>query len=211
MIIGISGVARSGKDTLANNFVNIFKSLGIKAKRYAFADELKREVRPFLKKKTGIDPFTKDDEEKKIIRPFLVAYGTNIRRALNKDCWIQTLKSYIKQDEIAIISDVRYENEAEWVKENGFLIHIARLDKDNNLIAPPNAEEAENDPILQAKADISYVWQTVEGNSDKNNPFSLSEYSWAIFEQCFDQEEITKWQTTYPLSKKLKRATTKTA
>lgn len=211
MIIGISGVARSGKDTLANNFVNIFKSLGIKAKRYAFADELKREVRPFLKKKIGIDPFTKDDEEKKIIRPFLVAYGTNIRRALNKDCWIQTLKSYIKQDEIAIISDVRYENEAEWVKENGFLIHIARLDKDNNLIAPPNVEEAENDPILQAKADISYVWQTVEGNSDKNNPFSLSEYSWAIFEQCFDQEEITKWQTTYPLSKKLKIATTKTA
>lgn len=55
MIIGISGVARSGKDTLANNFVKIFKSLGIKAKRQALADELKKEVRHFLKKNTGLD------------------------------------------------------------------------------------------------------------------------------------------------------------
>ena len=69
MIIGISGVARSGKDTLANNFVKIFKHLGIKAKRYAFADELKREVKPFLKKHSGLDSFTQDDEVKKMIRP----------------------------------------------------------------------------------------------------------------------------------------------
>lgn len=209
MIIGISGVARSGKDTLANNFVKIFKRLGIKAKRYALADELKREVRPFLKKHTGLDPFTQNDDEKKMIRPFLVAYGTHIRRALNQDCWINTLSSFLKKDEIAIISDVRYENEADWVQKNGFLIHIARLDKENNLIKPANPEEQENDPILQAKANLSYVWQTVEDNKDLNNPFSLSEYSCAIFEQCFDSEEITQWQTTYPLSKKSKTATTK--
>lgn len=204
MIIGISGVARSGKDTLANNFVKIFKHLGIKAKRYAFADELKREVRPFLKKKTGLDSFTQNDDEKKMIRPFLVAYGTHIRRALNENCWIDTLSSYLKDDEIAIISDVRYKNEADWIQKNGFLIHIARLDKENNLIEPANPEELKNDPILQAQANLSYVWQTVEESKEKDNPFSLSEYSWAIFEQCFDSEEITQWQTTYPLSKKLK-------
>ena len=204
MIIGISGVARSGKDTLANHFVNIFKSLDIKAKRYAFADELKREVRPFLKKKTGLDSFTQKDDEKKIIRPFLVAYGTHIRRALNENCWIETLSKFLKQNEIAIVSDVRYKNEADWIQENGFLIHIARLDKENNLVKPANDEERENDPILQAQANLSYVWQTVEDSKEEDNPFSLSEYSWAIFEQCFDSEEITQWQTTYPLSKKLK-------
>jgi hypothetical protein len=204
MIIGISGVARSGKDTLANNFVKIFKYLGVKAKRYAFADELKREVRPFLKKKTGLDSFTQNDDEKKMIRPFLVAYGTHIRRALNENCWIDTLSSYLKNNEIAIISDVRYKNEADWIQKNGFLIHIARLDKENNLIKPANSEELENDPILQAQANLSYVWQTVEESKEKDNPFSLSEYSWAIFEQCFDSEEITQWQTTYPLSKKSK-------
>lgn len=209
MIIGISGVARSGKDTLANNFVKIFKNLGIKAKRYAFADELKREVRPFLKKHVGLDSFTQNDDEKKIIRPFLVAYGTHIRRALNQDCWIDSLKDHLKEDGISIISDVRYENEADWIQKNGFLIHIARLDKNNNLIKPANQEEQENDPILQAKANLSYVWQTVEDSKDENNPFSVSEYSWAIFEQCFDTEEITKWQTTYPLSKKSKETTTK--
>jgi hypothetical protein len=210
MIIGISGVARSGKDTLANNFVNIFKSLGIKAKRYALADELKKEIRPFLKKHTGLDSFTQNDEEKKMIRPFLVAYGTNIRRAMNKNCWIETLTKKLKNDEITIVSDVRYENEADWIQENGFLIHIARLDKELNLIKPANVEETENDPILQSKANLSYVWQTVEGDSDKNNPFSLSEYSWAIFEQCFDSEEITKWQTTYPLLNRLNKTIAKT-
>jgi len=209
MIIGISGVARSGKDTLANNFVKIFKRLGIKAKRYAFADELKREVRPFLKKNTGIDSFTQDDELKKIIRPFLVAYGTHVRRAMNENCWIETLESYLKKEEIAIVSDVRYENEADWILKNGFLVHIARLDKENNLIKPANAEESANDPILQSKANLSYVWQTIEGNEEAENPFSLAQYSCAIFEQCFSSEEISEWQTTYPLSKKSKQAKTK--
>jgi len=201
MIIGISGVARSGKDSLANNLVMIFETLGIKAKRYAFADELKREVQSFLMQKTGLDSFTQDDEQKKMVRPFLVAYGTNIRRALNKNCWIDTLKEFISKDEIAIISDVRYENEADWIQENGFLIHLARVAKSGEFIQPANIEEAENDPILQKKANLSYVWQTVEGNENVNSPFTLEQYCWAIFEQCFSQEEIMKWQTTYPLSK----------
>lgn len=201
MIIGISGVARSGKDSLANNLVMIFETLGIKAKRYAFADELKREVQSFLMQKTGLDSFTQDDEQKKMVRPFLVAYGTNIRRALNRNCWIDTLKEFISKDEIAIISDVRYENEADWIQENGFLIHLARVAKSGEFIQPANIEEAENDPILQKKANLSYVWQTVEGNENVNSPFTLEQYCWAIFEQCFSQEEIMKWQTTYPLSK----------
>ena len=201
MIIGISGVARSGKDSLANNLVMIFETLGIKAKRYAFADELKREVQSFLMQKTGLDSFTQNDEQKKMVRPFLVAYGTNIRRALNKNCWIDTLKEFISKDEIAIISDVRYENEADWIQENGFLIHLARVAKSGEFIQPANIEEAENDPILQKKANLSYVWQTVEGNENVNSPFTLEQYCWAIFEQCFSQEEIMKWQTTYSLSK----------
>lgn len=201
MIIGISGVARSGKDSLANNLVMIFETLGIKAKRYAFADELKREVQSFLMQKTGLDSFTQNDEQKKMVRPFLVAYGTNIRRALNRNCWIDTLKEFISKDEIAIISDVRYENEADWIQENGFLIHLARVAKSGEFIQPANIEEAENDPILQKKANLSYVWQTVEGNENVNSPFTLEQYCWAIFEQCFSQEEIMKWQTTYPLSK----------
>ena len=179
----------------------IFETLGIKAKRYAFADELKREVQSFLMQKTGLDSFTQNDEQKKMVRPFLVAYGTNIRRALNKNCWIDTLKEFISKDEIAIISDVRYENEADWIQENGFLIHLARVAKSGEFIQPANIEEAENDPILQKKANLSYVWQTVEGNENVNSPFTLEQYCWAIFEQCFSQEEIMKWQTTYSLSK----------
>jgi len=211
MIIGIAGVARSGKDTLANNFIQIFNRLGIKAKRYALADELKREVGPFLKEKTGLDVFSQDDAVKKMIRPLLVAYGTHIRRALNENCWIDNITPILKEDEIAIISDIRYKNEADWVQKNGFLIHISRLDKDNQLVVPANPEEQANDPLLQAQANMSFVWQTFEGNEANCGPFSLEEYSCAIFEQCFNSEEITQWQMTHPLSEKSKKEEVKAA
>lgn len=207
MIIGISGVARSGKDTLANGFVKIFEELGIKAKRYALADELKLEVRSFIKKTLNIDVFDLTDYQKKLIRPFLVFWGTHIRRENNKNCWIESLEKQLKPDTLTIVSDIRYENEAEWVKKNGgILIHISRIGDFGNIIEAPNEEERQNDPILAAKADASFVWQTF-GNDNKN---LLEDYCYAFFQSCLSEEIIKKCQTTYPLSKKSKKAKTKT-
>lgn len=204
MIIGISGVARSGKDTLANGFVEIFKKCGIKAKRYALADELKKEVKSFLVKNAGIDSFTQDDDDKKIIRPFLVSYGTHLRRKLNPDCWIEKLTQNLKDDTISIISDIRYDNEAEWILSQGaLLIHITRVN-DSGYILPANDEERINDPILQKKASVRFTWDTF-GETYKEN---LTDYCFAFFEACFNMEDIKKWQMTYPLSKKSNKTKT---
>jgi hypothetical protein len=202
MIIGISGVARSGKDTLANGFVRILKELGVKSERLALADELRSECRSFIKKTLNIDVLNMTDDEKKIVRPFLVFWGTHMRRKADENCWIKALEKRRKPDALTIVSDVRYQNEADWVKESdGFLIHIARLDEKGEFVQAPNQEERENDPLLIEKSNVSFVWNTF-GDQDVK---LLTDYCYAFFESSFSAEVIKQWQTTYPLSKKLKK------
>lgn len=208
MIVGISGVARSGKDTLANGFVKILKEIGVKSERLALADELKSECRSFIKKTLNIDVLNMTDDEKKIVRPFLVFWGTHMRRKADENCWIKSLEKRRKPDTLTIVSDIRYQNEADWIKESGgFLIHIARLNENGELIQPPNEEERENDPLLIEKSNISFVWNTFGGEDVK----LLTDYCYAFFESSFSAEVIEQWQTTYPLSKKLKKTKTKSA
>lgn len=206
MIIGISGVARSGKDTLANNFVKIFKEYGVKSKRYALADQLKKESRSFIKKTLNIDLFNLTEEEKVLIRPFLVFWGTQIRRKNNENCWIEALEKQLSPDTLTIVSDIRYPNEADWIKNNnGILIHISRIGNDGNVIQPPNEEEKQNNPILLEKSDASFVWNTF---GDENEEL-LTDFCFAFFQSCLSQETIEQCQTTYPLLKKSKKKKTK--
>jgi len=150
-IIGITGVARSGKDTLFNAISEINKNL--KFKRIALADELKSECDEFLIKNIGISAFTEETKEKEIIRPFLVTYGTHIRRKLNENCWIEKAEHTMlnsKDVDCFVITDVRFLNEMEWIKsKGGKVLHISR-----DGILPANKEESENDPHLRDNADV---------------------------------------------------------
>lgn len=157
MIVGISGLARSGKDTLFKFLSDKLKNSNISSKRLAFADELKEECDDFLKKNIGISAFTETNTEKEIIRPFLVCYGTKVRRRLDKNCWINRLSSKLKtiNQDYVFITDVRYENEIEWVKsQGGKTIHIER----HGNIAP-NEEESKNDPILKSMSQYRVKWK----------------------------------------------------
>ena len=172
-IIGLCGAARSGKDSFYTFSKDIFKSNGILTERIAFADELKQECLKFLKDNTGLSPFTKDPKEKEIIRPFLVTYGTHIRRKLNPNCWIDRInkkaKNLISEGIVPIVTDVRYPNEADWIHSlGGKVIHISRFG-----IEPINTEERENDPILKNKADETLSWQTF-GDSPTLYKWSLN-------------------------------------
>ena len=52
-IIAVGGNARSGKDTLANNLVDILAELNIKAKKVSFAHALRESVDDFLLRELG--------------------------------------------------------------------------------------------------------------------------------------------------------------
>jgi len=158
-IIGISGLARCGKDSFFNVSSKILKESSRESSRFAFADELKLECDNFLKSNTGISAFTEDPEEKELIRPFLVCYGTHIRRKINKNCWISKVENKLNdkkyKNHIVFITDVRYDNEIEWIhSKNGHSIHIERVGN-----KAPNEEELANDPILKSKSMINLKWR----------------------------------------------------
>ena len=62
---------------------------------------------------------------------------------------------------IPIITDVRYPNELEWIKNkhNGVVIHITRKG-----VKPANEEEKKNNSFLKKNADYRILWPTFGEN-----------------------------------------------
>ena len=132
-IIGIAGPAGSGKDTVAKA---IRDELGHeKTVRIAFADTLKEAVKliyRFSDKQVYGDK--KEDEDKYwdvTPRHVLQQMGTEVARTLDPDIWIKSFHLRLMepgygQDNriLTIIPDVRYSNEATWIRKHGVLWHI---------------------------------------------------------------------------------------
>jgi hypothetical protein len=168
-IIGISGVATSGKDTLCSLIARHLSSKNIKSQRLALADNLKNDLKNFICDKFDINILEASSQEKTLIRPIMVAYG-KVKRTLSKGKhWTNMLdlsiEDLVKEDTVPIVTDVRYmeypEDEFFWLKSrNGILVHISRLDMNGNLIMPANLEEKENDTKIKEKADLKLIWET---------------------------------------------------
>lgn len=174
-VIGLCGVAQSGKDTFCEGAIKLFKKQNIQAQRVSFADALKKDVEPFLLEKVGISSFTTDIKEKTLIRDFLVSYGTKLMRKIDENIWINKVdaivRENIKNDIVTIITDVRYKNELLWVRDNfdGVILHLSRrLPNSTELVPPANQEEEENNPILQKLSDRSLSWSSAEDTSVLN-------------------------------------------
>lgn len=131
-VIGIAGPARSGKDTAASIICSEFHGFY----QYSLATPMKR----MLAAGFGIDmssPYWAERKEDIIPalgrspRQLLQTLGTEWGRELvAKNVWLVTAtKEYIKFGPGMVISDVRFDNEAEWVRDlGGLLIHISRKD-----------------------------------------------------------------------------------
>tara|TARA_B100000902_G_C27302557_1_gene913663 strand:- start:1868 stop:2413 length:546 start_codon:yes stop_codon:yes gene_type:complete len=162
MIIGISGAARSGKDSFYLLFKKILNE-DFQIERSAFADELKKDIRPLLIEKFNIDVNSYSDEEKEIVRPLMVSYGT-LARSIDENFWIKKISNKVEKEQesniISVITDVRYSNEQEWIKENfknSINIFVQRLGN-----SPANEDERNNLPILKQNADHIVVWDNFD-------------------------------------------------
>lgn len=170
-VIAISGVARAGKDTIANGLAAVLQDMNpsLKILRASFADSLKQEIAPFLIEKFDLDPFYVDGKDKELIRPLLVAYGQAKRMQTKGRYWVDNVERKIAAEnpDITIISDLRFaEQEADelfWLKEKkGKLIHVSRFHLNNNkkeFVKPVNSDEKRNDPLLKKAADFQISWQ----------------------------------------------------
>ncbi len=160
-IVGISGFAQTGKDTLFILAHEILDKKDVKITRAAFADGVKQDLHQLLVKKAGISAFTNDPEEKKLIRPLLVEYGTGLMRRLDPEYWIRRMERSIELGKTVgakvFITDLRYPNELEWLKsKGGKLIHITKTGSE-----PANEEEEKQDPFLKKGADVKIEWDHV--------------------------------------------------
>jgi hypothetical protein len=128
VIIGISGKKQSGKDTVADIILNNSPLLGSKV---GFALSLKLEIA----KACGVD-FEFIENNKPVFRPMLQWWGTDFRRKFEgEDYWLNKMDEIIESTEASlkldflIVSDVRFINEADWVKAKGGV--LIRVDRPN--------------------------------------------------------------------------------
>jgi hypothetical protein len=176
-IIQLSSVATCGKDLFFSIAKKILKKNGYNAMRFAYADPVKRDLDPFLIEKTGISAFTTNPEEKKLIRPFIVAYSTTLMRKINPNIWIEKTGAYLESltsdiecfrvdTDILIGVDARFPNELHYVSNLfGQTIHLKKYTYDiasNKIYTPPaNDEEAYYDPLNYEMTDIKIEWEDI--------------------------------------------------
>ena len=168
-IIGLGGIAKSGKDFF---FTNLKKTTKRNVIRFAIADELKKELFSLIKNTYNVDIFNCSAEDKEKIRPMLLSHGKIRRNDSKGRYWINKISEKVKdaaKDEknIVVITDIRYdefaEDEVDWVKKelNGFFVHISKYTEDKGVKVfglPPNEDEAINNPKLIEKADYLIQW-----------------------------------------------------
>ena len=138
MIIGLTGYAQSGKDTVANILV---KNYGYT--RIAFADKIREflyETNPMYDSVVGEPLFVRAkvdrdgwEEAKKSpqIRRLLQNSGVAARKLFGEDFWVNHAVNGMDIDGSYVIADVRFENEADKIKAAGGQIwRIKRLGVD---------------------------------------------------------------------------------
>lgn len=122
-VIGVTGKARGGKDTLAKHLVSLLGKE--QAAMVAFADPIKEMLRVL-----GVDDI---DKYKTLEHPLLgvtsrvmmQTLGTEWGRdTIGESIWIDIAKRIGVGKKFLVISDVRFDNEAKYVRDNGILLHV---------------------------------------------------------------------------------------
>jgi hypothetical protein len=199
-LIGVGGYARAGKDTFVKIASKILRANGYATYKVAFADGLKNDLDPWVKEKYGISAWTDNNEEKALIRPLLVAHGCGKRNQTGGTYWIHKIDQKLTEDVANLnvslkdnpsainkvayfVSDVRFQNEAEWVHSwGGWVVHLKKysikalkeptpgiyVSQGREYDVAPNEEEAKNDPLLQKQADFFLELQDVSQFPDEN-------------------------------------------
>lgn len=178
LYIGIAGVARSGKDSLALEIENLIRSYkGKTIYKTSLAKPLKEDCKDFIKQYLGLDVFTDKNEEKAVFREFLVWYGKVKRQQTEGKYWTNLLDQRVQtfQPDICIVPDIRYQqyeqDEVSWLKSKpqNVLIHLQRIAINGEIVPPANMDESINDSIIQNSADYKITWPTfVDDNKQEN-------------------------------------------
>ena len=134
MIVGLCGLARSGKDTAAAHLVDNFGY-----RRIAFADAMRTALE-------RLDPFVQlgsahlrlstvlaargwdAAKEAPDVRRLLQRFGTEVGRSMmGEDVWVDMALRGVSPDDRVVVTDVRFPNEAAAVRRlGGIVVEVQR-------------------------------------------------------------------------------------
>jgi hypothetical protein len=158
-VIGLTGYAQSGKDSVASILVEKYGY-----RRVAFADKIKEflyEINPmvacsptgYLQDLVNLVGWDKAKQEPQV-RRLLQDLGVSGRKLLYPNVWLTPVLSTVNSGDRVVITDVRFANEAEAVKNmGGQLWRIKRLGFD-----------AVNDHVSESELDGYKVHQIFVNN-----------------------------------------------
>lgn len=129
--IALSGKMRSGKDTSCRELL----THDLDFYRVAFADDLKRMAADAIGER---ETFFFNEDNKVAHRAYLIAFGTAMR-VYDKDFWVnRALVKIARTPGIPIITDLRYPNEANRLRQEGFL--LARMEPSADILVARGAK-----------------------------------------------------------------------
>lgn len=132
MLIGLVAEAGSGKTTIARYFLDGCGGLVDRrhVERYSFAGPLKSILKIYFRANV-YDKVEMNPLWGMTTREMLQRMGDGMRDWFGEDVWIKLLDQDLRWREVnesVIIDDVRYVNEAEYIKNNGHLIRLKCID-----------------------------------------------------------------------------------
>lgn len=169
-VVGLGSAKQVGKDTLCAHL----RSLDRRFHRFAFADRLREDLADLIRHRFGWDPNALTVEQKEITRPLLIAYGMAWRR-IDPLHWVKVVieqidtLSSIHPDLIPVVTDVRFVNEATYLRRHyGEAFKLVQL---NRVDAPPPTDEEERHwRDVAALADLTITW----GRDDEESQLAIA-------------------------------------
>lgn len=137
-IIGIAGKAHAGKDTVANLLLSL---LPIPSSIYHFADPIKQHLCDLLK--IDIKFFNTTELKESIYkdgltyRNLMQNTGDSFKKIFGENIFVDLANKHymdLNANTPLVIPDVRYDYEAEWIKDNhGYMIYVDNMNSSTTL------------------------------------------------------------------------------
>lgn len=162
-LIGITGPARAGKDTLSKILLD---KLGKDWGKASFADPLKQMLGVI-----GVDCSDEAKDTQDTLygpkpRQMMQTLGTEWGRELiHPDIWVMAF-NYLHGGRKMIVPDVRFENEADLIRERGLLIHLTgRGGIAGNHVSESPIGFKRGDIVIDNSRGLDWLESQVNGNT----------------------------------------------
>ena len=185
-IIGLSGYAKSGKDTVGQYLVSNYGF-----NRVAFADSVRQGVyalNPFIpngdsfvRLQTVVDSLGWDTAKEDIpeVRRLLQLYGTEAGRDIHgQNIWIDNLQYKVEtllENSHVVITDVRFENEFEYVESvGGTIMRVTREGVGKRFDHASESGPTDADFIIENNGTLEDLYNSVDVLMEKLGAVKLN-------------------------------------